>query len=73
MGRKEHCVRSWQKFGLWSKRSFLFRAAGNPQGGFLFKHKDCFEALEVNKLDLVVRMAQMTIKRGEMIMKAFHI
>lgn len=67
-----------KKFGLLSKRSFLFRAAGDPQGCFLFKHKDCFEALEVNKLDLVVQMAQMTIfpfkkKAGGMIMKAFDI
>lgn len=28
---------------------------------FLFKHKGCFKALKVNRLDLVVQMAQMTI------------
>lgn len=50
-----------KKYSLRSKRSFLFRAAGDPQGCFLFKHKDSFEALEINKLDLVVQMAQMTM------------
>lgn len=50
-----------KKFGLRSKRSFLFRAAGDPRGCFLFKHKGCFKALKVNKFDLVIQMAQMTI------------
>lgn len=50
-----------KRFGLRSKRSVLFRAADDLQRCFLFQHKDCFEALELNKFDLVVQMAQMTI------------
>lgn len=42
--------------------SFVFRAADNPQGTDLISNiKEASEALEVNKLDLVVQMAQMTI------------
>lgn len=42
--------------------SFVFGAIDNPQGMDLVSNiKQASKALEVNKLDLVVQMAQMTI------------
>ena len=42
--------------------SFVFRAIDNPWGMDLISNiKEASKALEVNKLDMVVQMAQMTI------------
>lgn len=64
MGRKEYSVSVIvEKLGLLlCNLSFVFRAVGNPQGMDLISNiKEASKALEVNKLDLVVQMAQMTI------------
>lgn len=64
MGGKEHYVSVIvEKLGLLlCNLSFVFRASGNPQGTDLISNiKQASKALEVNKLDLVFQMAQMTI------------
>ena len=64
MGRKEYYVSVIvEKLGLLlCNLSFVFRAVDNPQGVDLISNiKEASKALEVNKLDLVVQMAQMTI------------
>ncbi len=64
MGRKEYYVSVIvEKLGLLlCNLSFVFRAVDNPQGMDLISNiKEASKALEVNKLDLVVQMAQMTI------------
>lgn len=64
MGGKEHYVSVIvKKLGLLlCNLSFVFRASGNPQGTDLISNiKQASKALEVNKLDLVFQMAQMTI------------
>lgn len=62
-GKKEFYVSVIvEKFGLLlCNLSFVFRAGDNPQGMDLISNIKASEALEVNKLDLVVQMAQMTI------------
>lgn len=52
-----------EKLGLLScNLSFVFGAVGNSQGMVLISNiKVASKALEVNKLDLVVQMAQTTI------------
>lgn len=63
MGRKEFYVSVIvEKFGLLlCNLSFVFGAVDNPQGMDLISNIKASKALEVNKLDLVVQMAQMTI------------
>lgn len=63
MGRKEYYVSVIvEKLGLLCNLSFVFRAVDIPQGMDLISNiKEASKALEVNKLDLVVQMTQMTI------------
>lgn len=64
MGGKEHYVSVIvEKLGLLlCNLSFVFGTSDNPQGTDLISNiKQASKALEVNKLDLVVQMAQMTI------------
>lgn len=64
MGRKEYNVSViGEKLGLLlCNLSFVFRAIGNSQGMVLISNiKVASKALEVNKLDLVVQMAQTSI------------
>lgn len=64
MGGKEYDVSViGEKLGvLLCNLSFVVRAAGNSQGMVLISNmKVASKALEVNKLDVVVRMAQTTI------------
>lgn len=64
VGRKEYYVSVIvEKLGLLlCNLSFVFRAVDIPQGMDLISNiKEASMALEVNKLDLVVQMAQMTI------------